>query len=44
MFKLNITYPDKKEEREIMERMALTKRDFNVNPVISPKIFSVCAP
>lgn len=37
MFKLNITYPDKKEEREIMERMALTKKDFNVNPVISPK-------
>lgn len=37
MFKLNITYPDKKEEREIMERMALTKRDFNVNPIISPK-------
>lgn len=37
MFKLNITYPDKKEEREIMERMAITKKDFNVNPVISPK-------
>jgi len=37
MFKLNITYPDKKEEREIMERMALTKKDFHVNPVISPK-------
>ncbi|MBI2470226.1 MAG: MoxR family ATPase [Planctomycetes bacterium] len=37
MFKLNITYPDKKEEREILERMALTKRDFDVNPVISPK-------
>ena len=37
MFKLNITYPDKKEEREIMERMALTKKDFNVTPVISPK-------
>ncbi|HHT9113182.1 MAG TPA: AAA family ATPase [Candidatus Wunengus sp. YC65] len=37
MFKLNITYPDKKEEREIMERMALTKKDFSVNPVISPK-------
>lgn len=36
MLKLNITYPDKKEEREIMERMALTKKDFNVNPVISP--------
>ena len=37
MFKLNIAYPDKKEEREIMERMAITKKDFNVNPVISPK-------
>ncbi len=37
MFKLNITYPDKKEEREILDRMALTKRDFTVNPVISPK-------
>ncbi|MEK7805174.1 MAG: MoxR family ATPase [Planctomycetota bacterium] len=37
MFKLNVTYPDKKEEREIMERMAITKKDFNVNPVISPK-------
>lgn len=37
MFKLNVTYPDKKEEREIMERMAITKKDFHVNPVISPK-------
>ena len=37
MFKLNVTYPDKKEEREIMERMAITKKDFNVNPVIAPK-------
>lgn len=36
MLKLKITYPDKKEEREIMERMALTKKDFRVNPVISP--------
>lgn len=36
MLKLNITYPDKKEEREIMERMALTKKDFRVNPVITP--------
>ncbi len=36
MLKLNVTYPDKKEEREIMERMALTKKDFRVNPVISP--------
>ncbi len=37
MLKLNITYPDKKEEREIMDRMALTKKDFNISPVISPK-------
>lgn len=36
MLKLNITYPDKKEEREILERMALTKKNFSVNPVISP--------
>lgn len=36
MFKLHITYPDRKEEREIMERMALTKKDFQVNPVITP--------
>jgi MoxR-like ATPase len=37
MFKLHITYPDKKEEREILDRMAITKKDFQVNPVISPK-------
>lgn len=37
MFKLNITYPDKKEEREILDRMASTKKNFNVNPIISPK-------
>lgn len=36
MLKLNITYPDKKEEREILERMATTKSDIKVNPVISP--------
>ncbi len=37
MFKLHITYPDKKEERDILDRMAITKKDFQVNPVISPK-------
>ncbi|MDR4507551.1 MAG: MoxR family ATPase [Candidatus Brocadiaceae bacterium] len=37
IFKLNITYPDKKEEREILERMATTKNNLTVNPVISPK-------
>lgn len=36
MFKLNVTYPNKKEEREILDRMALTNKDFRVNPVISP--------
>ncbi|GJQ50127.1 MAG: ATPase [Candidatus Kuenenia stuttgartiensis] len=36
MLKLNITYPDKKEEREILERMATTKSDIKVNTVISP--------
>jgi MoxR-like ATPase len=35
MLKLKITYPDKKEEREILERMALTKKDLSVNSVIS---------
>ncbi len=37
MFKLHVTYPDKKEEREIVERMATTKKDFQVNPVITPE-------
>ncbi|MCF6158220.1 MAG: MoxR family ATPase [wastewater metagenome] len=37
MFKLHITYPDKKEEREILDRMALTKKDLQVNTVISPQ-------
>lgn len=36
MLKLNITYPDKKEEREILDRMATTKSDIKVNAVISP--------
>ncbi|TVM00250.1 MAG: ATPase [Candidatus Brocadia sp. WS118] len=36
MLKLHITYPDKKEEREILDRMALTRQDFKVTPVISP--------
>src|SRR3989338_1049325 len=36
MFKLKITYPDKKEEREIMERMAGT-RAIKVGPVVHPE-------
>ena len=37
MFKLKITYPDKKEEREIMERMASTKKDVTINPLVRPE-------
>ena len=37
MFKLKITYPDKKEEREIMERMASTKTDITINPLVRPE-------
>jgi MoxR-like ATPase len=36
MLKLNIDYPSKSEEREILERMAVTDININVNAVISP--------
>ncbi len=36
MFKLNISYPTKQEERQIMDRMATTKTNTDVMPVISP--------
>ena len=36
MLKLKIDYPSKDEERAIMDRMATTKVDFDVQPVISP--------
>ena len=35
MLKLNIDYPSKSEEREILERMAVTDTNINVNPVLS---------
>jgi len=35
MLKLNIVYPSKSEEREILERMAVTDTNISVNPVIS---------
>ncbi|HLG29204.1 MAG TPA: MoxR family ATPase [Candidatus Brocadiales bacterium] len=35
MFKLNISYPTKQEERQIMDRMATTKTNTDVMPVIS---------
>ncbi len=36
MLKLNIDYPSKSEEREILERMAVTDTNINVNSIISP--------
>lgn len=35
MLKVNIDYPSKSEEREILERMAVTDTNINVNPVLS---------
>lgn len=35
MLKLKIDYPSKSEEREILERMALTDTSIKINPVIS---------
>ena len=37
MLKVKISYPDKDEERQIMDRMALTATSINVEPVISPE-------
>jgi len=37
MLKLKITYPSKKEEREILERMTSTTNGFNVQKVIFPR-------
>nr|HPJ71513.1 AAA family ATPase [bacterium] len=37
MFKLVISYPDKKEEREIMERMAVTDYELSVAAVVEPE-------
>ena len=37
MLKLKITYPNKKEEKEIQKRMASTSVKSEVNPIISPE-------
>ncbi|HUW32188.1 MAG TPA: AAA family ATPase [Planctomycetota bacterium] len=37
MLKVKISYPDKDEERQIMDRMALTATSINVEPVVSPE-------
>ena len=36
MMKLIVTYPNKKEEREILERMSIG-REIKVNPILNPK-------
>ena len=37
MFKLNIGYPQKREERSILDLMATSAPDLRVNPVVDPK-------
>lgn len=37
MLKLNVTYPNKSEEKQIMERMAVVGKTPKVDPVISPE-------
>ncbi len=36
MLKLKIDYPDKAQERQILDRMAVTNKKFDVRPVIKP--------
>src|SRR5207244_1743894 len=37
MFKLNIGYPQKREERSILDLMATSAPDLRVDPVVDPK-------
>jgi MoxR-like ATPase len=37
MLKLKIEYPKKAEERQILDRMAVTDKKFDIKPVITPK-------
>ena len=37
MLKLKVDYPNKGEERQILDRMAVTDKKFDIKPVISPK-------
>lgn len=37
MLKLKIDYPNKNEERQILDRMAVTNKQFDIEPVISSK-------
>jgi MoxR-like ATPase len=40
MLKLKIDYPNKNEERQILERMAVTNKQFDIKPVIEPQAIS----
>ena len=40
MLKLKVDYPNKKEEREILERMAVTDKKFDIHPIIKPQNIS----
>ena len=37
MLKLRIDYPNKEQERQILDRMAVTDKKFDIRPVIGPK-------
>lgn len=37
MLKVKIDYPDKSQERQILDRMAATDRKFDIKPVIKPR-------
>jgi MoxR-like ATPase len=36
MLKLRVTYPSREEERQILDRMAVTRSDLTVRPVVTP--------
>ncbi len=40
MLKLRVDYPNKSEEREILDRMAVTNKQFDIHPVIKPEDIS----
>ena len=37
MLKVKVSYPNRDQEREILERMAVTDKKFDIKPVISPQ-------
>ncbi len=40
MLKVKIDYPNKEEERQILDRMAVTAKQFDIKPVITPQDIS----